>query len=153
MVNPDAIGSLIHIFFWGWFFEWIIFVIEVCLIMLYFLSWKHMSGEQKIRHIRIGVFLGLFSWLTMAVITGILGFMMHSGSWVPYIRQWVPNSDMFTAASICRKKNSSNCRGRSWDRISPPGGRRRRRPSDRSDRAPRRGTRRRTAPGTAQGSA
>ncbi|MBN2411760.1 c-type cytochrome [candidate division KSB1 bacterium] len=97
LVNPDAIGSLLRVFFWAWFSEWIVFVIEVCMIMVYFLTWKSMSLKHKSRHIAIGVFLSFFSWLTMAIITGILGFMMNTGNWVPYIREWSANSGLFTA--------------------------------------------------------
>ncbi len=98
LVNPDAIGSLIRVFFWGWFVEWIIFVGEVVLIMAYFLTWKRWTGRSepfaihlgwlgvwRVRpkglHIGLGVFLTVFSWLTMAIIVGILGFMMDSGRW------------------------------------------------------------------------
>jgi mono/diheme cytochrome c family protein len=80
LVNPAAIGSLIRVFFWAWFFEWIVFVLEVVLIMVYFLTWKKMKA-QKGAHIAIGAGLALFSWITMAVITAILGFMMDPGSW------------------------------------------------------------------------
>ncbi len=97
LVNPDAIGSLLRVFFWAWFTEWIVFVIEVCLIMVYFLTWKSLSVNHKKRHIAIGVILSFFSWITLAIITGILGFMMNTGNWVPYIREWSANSELFTA--------------------------------------------------------
>jgi cytochrome c len=41
-----------------------------------------MSGAAKSRHIRIGAALSVMSWLTMAIITAILGFMMDPGAWV-----------------------------------------------------------------------
>jgi len=97
LVNPDAIGSLIRVFFWAWFFEWTIFVLEVIFIMLYFLSWKKLAGAKKIRHIQMGALLSIFSWLTMAIITGILAFMMNSGRWAPYFREWSPDSTLLTA--------------------------------------------------------
>jgi mono/diheme cytochrome c family protein len=97
LVNPDAIGSLIRVFFWGWFSEWLIFVLEVLFIMWYFLTWKKMQGAHKHRHILLGAGLSLFSWLTMAIITGILGFMMNSGRWIPYYREWTAQSDLLTA--------------------------------------------------------
>ncbi len=84
LVNPDAIGSLIRVFFGAWFSEWIVFVFEVCFVMIYYLRWKksNSSEEAKIRHIRFGVFLAAFSWLTMAIIVAILGFMMDPGNWL-----------------------------------------------------------------------
>ena len=81
VVNPVAIGSLLRVFYWAWFSEWIVFVTEVVLILIYFLTWKRMTGERKTTHIRIGMALGLMSWLTMAIITAILGFMMDTGNW------------------------------------------------------------------------
>ncbi|HNW60305.1 MAG TPA: c-type cytochrome [bacterium] len=97
LVNPDAIGSLIRVFFWAWFSEWVIFFLEVIFIMIYFLSWKSWSGDKKRRHLLTGLVLSICSWLTMAIITGILGFMMNAGKWVPYTHEWAPESSLFTA--------------------------------------------------------
>jgi hypothetical protein len=82
IVNPQAVGSLLRVFYWAWFAEWVVFVAEVVLILFYFLTWKHLTGERKPVHIRIGVALSVMSWLTMAIITGILGFMMNPGEWI-----------------------------------------------------------------------
>lgn len=83
LVNPAAIGSLIRVFFWGWFTEWIVFVAEVSLIMAYFLSWEkaRQSAVTKQKHLRFGIGLAAFSWITMAIIVAILGFMMDPGNW------------------------------------------------------------------------
>jgi hypothetical protein len=81
LVNPYAIGSLIRIFFWAWFIEWLVFVTEVLCIMVYYLSWKPMARSKK-AHIAVGVALSIASWVTMAIITAILGFMMNPGSWL-----------------------------------------------------------------------
>jgi len=81
LVNPAAIGSLIRVFFWAWFFEWGVFVTEIILILAYFLTWKRWTGWRKPLHIALGAALSIMSWLTMAVIVAILGFMMDSGVW------------------------------------------------------------------------
>lgn len=83
LISPTSIGSLIRVFYWAWFTEWIVFVTEVVLIMIYFLTWKNSnrSLRAKIRHIRVGWFLSVFSWITMALIVSILGFMMDPGNW------------------------------------------------------------------------
>jgi hypothetical protein len=81
LVNPYSIGSLIRIFFWGWFAEWIVFITEVCLILAYFLTWKKWTGARKEAHNRLGWALGVFSWITMALIVAILAFMMNTGDW------------------------------------------------------------------------
>lgn len=85
LVNPYSIGSLIRVFFWAWFTEWLVFITEVCLILAYTLTWKSWTargGVWKTRHIRLGYALALFSWITMAIIVAILGFMMDPGNWL-----------------------------------------------------------------------
>jgi hypothetical protein len=83
LVSPSSIGSLIRVFYWGWLIEWIVFVTEVVLILIYFLTWKssNRSLKAKANHINFGWFLSIFSWITMAIIVGILGFMMDPGNW------------------------------------------------------------------------
>ncbi|MFP4369355.1 MAG: c-type cytochrome [Candidatus Kapaibacterium sp.] len=84
LVNPASIGSLIRVFYGAWFTEWIVFVLEVVFIMTYYLTWKRSndSDNAKKKHIAFGAFLSLFTWLTMAIIVAILGFMMDPGSWL-----------------------------------------------------------------------
>jgi mono/diheme cytochrome c family protein len=81
LVNPYAIGTLIRVFFWAWFIEWLVFVAEVLSIMVYYLTWERLAHRKRL-HIGIGAALSLLSWITMAVITAILGFMMAPGSWL-----------------------------------------------------------------------
>ncbi|MFZ4726903.1 MAG: c-type cytochrome [Paludibacter sp.] len=82
LVNPNSIGSLIRVFFSAWLFEWIIFVSEVALVMFYYLTWKKWTlGISKEKHFAVGYFLTIFSWVTMAIIVAILGFMMDPGDW------------------------------------------------------------------------
>ncbi|MGQ1785266.1 MULTISPECIES: c-type cytochrome [unclassified Saccharicrinis] len=83
LVNPASIASLIRVFYMAWFTEWIVFVTEVGMIMLYFLTWKRASKSRKAKkqHIIFGASLAIFSWLTMAIIVAILGFMMDPGNW------------------------------------------------------------------------
>ncbi len=81
LVNPTAIASLIRVFFWAWFTEWLVFVTEVVLILFYYLTWDRWIGERKKAHVRLGFNLALFSWITMVIIVAILAFMMDPGSW------------------------------------------------------------------------
>jgi len=84
LVSPNSIASLIRVFYFAWFVEWTVFVTEVVLIMIYFLTWKkaNSSIKAKTRHIKFGWYLSLFSWITMAIIVSILGFMMDPGNWL-----------------------------------------------------------------------
>ncbi|MGQ8335095.1 c-type cytochrome [Sunxiuqinia sp. A32] len=90
LANPASIGSLIRVFYFAWFTEWIVFMLEVVFIMIYFLNWKksNQSVEAKKKHIRFGAMLAIFSWLTMAIIVAILGFMMDPGNWLTNHTLW-----------------------------------------------------------------
>ncbi len=83
LISPASIGSLIRVFYLAWFIEWIVFVTEVILILIYFLTWKNsnVSLKSKLKHIKFGWYLSIFSWITMAIIVAILGFMMDPGNW------------------------------------------------------------------------
>ncbi len=81
LVNPYAIGSLIRVFFWTWFTEWLVFVTEVVLILFYYLTWTKWTGDRKRAHVKLGLGLSIASWVTMALIVSILSFMMDPGSW------------------------------------------------------------------------
>lgn len=89
LVNPYSIGSLLRIFFWGWFAEWLVFITEVCLIMAYYLTWDSWRAERKRAHQNLGRFLAVFSWITMALIVAVLSFMMTSGEWHEHRSFWV----------------------------------------------------------------
>jgi hypothetical protein len=89
LVSPFGIGSLLRVFFWNWLFEWGIFISEVILILAYYLTWdKCKTAASKKAHIYLGVVLSVFSWITMAVIVAILGFMMSSGAWTNEQSVW-----------------------------------------------------------------
>lgn len=83
IIDPPAIGSLLRVFFWEWFLEWIVFNVELVLLLIWFLTWKSWNeGAAKRTHWRIGFSYAVSSWLTMAIITAILGFMMTPGHWL-----------------------------------------------------------------------
>lgn len=76
--SPVAIGSLLRVFFWVWFFEWCIFVTELALVSVYYLTWKLMAPQ---RHLRVGVLYVIVSMFTIISICGILAYMLTSGRW------------------------------------------------------------------------
>ncbi len=43
---PRGIGSLLRIFFWPWFIEWMVFTVEVIVILLYYSTWDTWTGEK-----------------------------------------------------------------------------------------------------------
>ena len=89
VIQPNAIGSLLRIYHWAWFTEWIVFVSEVILLLVYFYTWKKWSTrKKKWLHIKVGIGLSIASWLTMAIITAILGAQLTPGEWVETRSFW-----------------------------------------------------------------
>ncbi|MDD5391956.1 MAG: c-type cytochrome [Thiothrix sp.] len=84
IINPAAIGALLRVFFWKWFIEWIVFNLEMIFLLIWFLTWKArpLGTPGKKSHFKIGLYYAIASWLTMAIITAILGFMMTPGNWL-----------------------------------------------------------------------
>jgi hypothetical protein len=95
IIDPPAIGSLLRVFFWKWFAEWIVFNIELIFLLIWFLTWKTWIGAKKNLHWRMGFIYAVSSWLTMAIITAILGFMMTPGAWLA--QDFPPKPDYIAA--------------------------------------------------------
>jgi mono/diheme cytochrome c family protein len=79
LLNPTATEALIHHFVWGWATEWTFFVVEIASAIVYFYGWKRMSARS---HLAVGwIYFGA-AWLSLVVITGIIGFMLTPGRWL-----------------------------------------------------------------------
>ncbi len=78
---PTGIGSMLRIFFWPWFIEWIIFTLEVVVLLVYYFTWDKWTGERKKQHIYLGISYIVLSVSSAFMITGILGFMLTSDGW------------------------------------------------------------------------
>ena len=78
IISPNAIGGLIRVFFWKWFAEWIVFNLEVIFLLFWFMTWKPkaLTAEGRAKSVRFGLFYAVSSWVTMLIITAILGFML-----------------------------------------------------------------------------
>lgn len=108
VIEPYAIGSLLRIFHWAWFTEWLVFVSEVILILIYYYTWDRWSGDKKKLHLRTGVALCVMSWFTLVLITGILAAQINPGNWVEDLSfwsaffnpAWVPSTLFRTFAAI-----------------------------------------------------
>lgn len=78
---PLGIGSMLRIFFWPWFIEWMVFTGEVIFILLYYFTWDKWTGERKKKHIYFGMGYVSLALCSALLITGILGFMLTSDGW------------------------------------------------------------------------
>ena len=80
-VSPRGIGSMLRVFFWPWFIEWMVFTIEVIFILLYYYTWSKWAGARKRKHISLGAVYVFFTVCSALLITGVLGFMLTSDGW------------------------------------------------------------------------
>ncbi len=79
LLNPGATELLIHNFVWGWAIEWTFFAVEILAAILYYYGWKQM--EPRV-HLTLGWIYFAAAWLSLAVIDGILSFMLTPGRWL-----------------------------------------------------------------------
>lgn len=80
-LSPRGIGSLLRVFFWPWLAEWLVFVTELVILLVYYFTWDHWIGAQKRRHVYLGAGYILMSLGSACLITGILGFMLTPDGW------------------------------------------------------------------------
>lgn len=79
LLNPEATGLLIHNFVWGWAVEWTFFFIEIAAALLYYYGWRRMAARD---HMVLGWIYFAAAWLSLAVINGIICFMLTPGQWL-----------------------------------------------------------------------
>jgi mono/diheme cytochrome c family protein len=85
LINPAATEALIHNFVWGWATEWTFFVVEITAALLYYYGWKTMSARN---HMIVGWIYFIAAWLSLAVINGIISFMLTPGTWLETGNIW-----------------------------------------------------------------
>ncbi len=85
LLSPGAVEVLIHHFVWGWATEWTFFLIEITAAILYYYGWRRMNARD---HMIIGWIYFAAAWLSLAVINGILAFMLTPGKWLITGRFW-----------------------------------------------------------------
>lgn len=85
LVSPTATSSLINTFVWGWAIEWTFFVIEICAAMVYYYGWDRLSART---HEIVGWIYFWAAWLSLAIINGILAYMLTPGAWIETRRFW-----------------------------------------------------------------
>ncbi len=85
LVHPAATSSLINTFVWVWAIEWTFFVIEIAAALVYYYGWDRLDPRT---HLRVGwIYFGA-AWLSLAIINGILSFMLTPGRWLVTRSLW-----------------------------------------------------------------
>jgi mono/diheme cytochrome c family protein len=79
LVHPTATSTLIHVFVWGWAIEWVFFFVEIAAAFVYYYGWERLDPKT---HLTVGwIYFGA-AWASLAVINGILTFMLTPGDWL-----------------------------------------------------------------------
>jgi mono/diheme cytochrome c family protein len=79
LLSPAATGVLIRTFVWGWALEWTFFLVEILAAILYAKGWERLSPRA---HEAIGWVYFVAAWASLAVINGIVTFMLTPGAWL-----------------------------------------------------------------------
>jgi mono/diheme cytochrome c family protein len=79
LVSPEATSSLIHTFVWGWAIEWVFFFVEITAAIIYAYNWDRLDRSS---HLAIGWIYFVAAWLSLAVINGIITYMLTPGRWL-----------------------------------------------------------------------
>ena len=76
LAQPEGTSMLIHNFVFAWAIEWVFFIVELTAAAVYYYSWGRVSDKV---HLRVGWLYAFASFWTLAVINGILAFMLTPG--------------------------------------------------------------------------
>src|SRR5512143_2789914 len=78
LVQPQATSALVTTFVWAWAIEWTFFALEVAAAIVYYHGWDRLDERT---HMAVGWIYFVAALASLAVITGILSFMITSGRW------------------------------------------------------------------------
>ncbi|WP_028580777.1 cytochrome ubiquinol oxidase subunit I [Desulfogranum japonicum] len=81
VLAPNGIGSLIHLFFWPWFIEWCVFIIEVIILLYYYRVWDRWAEQRPKSLTGLGLLYIMAAVISAILISGILGFMLTPDGW------------------------------------------------------------------------
>jgi cytochrome bd-type quinol oxidase subunit 1 len=76
LTHPEATSTLIHNFVFGWAIEWVFFVVELTTAAVYYYTWNRIDSKL---HLAVGWVYAGASFFTLAIINGILTFMLTPG--------------------------------------------------------------------------
>lgn len=82
VLAPQGIGSLLRVFFWPWFIEWMAFTLEVLVLLPYYFLWERMHRGHAGWHVALGWSYVAIALCSAFLISGILGFMLTPDGWV-----------------------------------------------------------------------
>ena len=85
LVSPSGTSALIHAYVWGWAMEWVFFFLEIAAAIIYYYGWTRLSRRT---HETVGwIYFGA-AWMSLAIINGIVTFMLTPGGWLENQSFW-----------------------------------------------------------------
>jgi len=78
LVNPQATSLMIHTFVFGWATEYVFFLLEIVSLVVYYYTFDRLDPQT---HQLVGWIYFISAWLSLFLITGIIGFMLTPGAW------------------------------------------------------------------------
>ncbi len=85
LVQPAATSALINAFVWVWAIEWTFFVVEIAAALVYAYGWDRLDPRT---HLAVGWIYFAAAWASLAIINGILTFMLTPGRWLVTRSLW-----------------------------------------------------------------
>ncbi len=95
---PRGIASMLRIFFWAWFVEWLVFTTEALILLLLYWRWNRLQTAGRYRSTGAYVASGVLSAI---LITGNLGFMLTPGKWLQDASFWSGFLNPSFAPQVC----------------------------------------------------
>lgn len=95
LASPLATEMLINIFVFGWATEWVFFVVELVAAFIFLYLWGKMPRRK---HLAIGWIYAISALISLNLICGILGFMLHpSPEWMVMTDGGTSGANFFAA--------------------------------------------------------
>ncbi|MBD3169200.1 MAG: hypothetical protein GF307_06930 [candidate division Zixibacteria bacterium] len=85
LINPAATSSLIHGFVFGWAIEWVFFIVEIIVGLIYYYTWDRLDRRS---HLALGWVYFISAWFSLVIINGIVTFMLTPGTWLETRNFW-----------------------------------------------------------------
>ena len=84
LVSPGGTSLLIREFVYAWAAEWVFFLAEIITLLVYAASFKRTRDKamHPKDHMILGWAYGVFAFLSLFIINGIISFMLTPGGWL-----------------------------------------------------------------------